>query len=178
MSHRDLAEEILRRRPLYLLTRSSPDLRSTKISSVVGLFLSEQNAVLSGLRDLFFDLNFDHYDPCKRFKPSSGDGPTFWIDKWNCYPGADDYAIDEMYPDGSGRAWRKTFRFDEIVKNMVIKEKTSSQEVKDALKRWRAEVGSGAIPEAFKNVATADRRRYHEYEGERRVWMTQYGSVP
>lgn len=182
MSCQDVAEEILKRRPLYLVTVERTEAFCTE-TFVIGLYFTERAAVLAGLRDLFLYLHFDHYDPCKRFFMFNDfndftDGPRCWKDQWNDQAGHDDFKIDEMYPGECRRAWRKTFQFDEIVKDMVIKDRTSSQELRNVLRQWRTDVlSSDIIPAALENIATANRARYRRYEGERQAWVAQYGSA-
>lgn len=179
MSCQDVAEEILKRRPLYLVTVVRIEAFCTA-TFVIGLYFSERAAVLAGLRDLFLYLHFDHYDPGKRFflYNEFTDGPRCWKDQWNDQAGHDDFKIDEMYPGECGRAWRKTFQFDEIVKDMVIRDRTSSQGLRNVLRRWRTDVlSSDIIPAALENIATANRPLYRRYEGERQAWVAQYGSA-
>ena len=64
MSH-DFAEEILRRRPLFLVFLHVHEYGFPEVSTT-GLFWSEQNALRTGLKHLLSKLTYNHYDRSKR----------------------------------------------------------------------------------------------------------------
>lgn len=177
MSSQDIAEEILRRRPLFLLTSFHQDYECSS-TETIGLFWSEQAAVLAGLRTLLTELDYNHYDPCKRFYLHAryGDEEKKWQDAWNQCIGHEHYTIKEIYPETKG-GWTKSLRFDEVVKDMVILNKMPSDDVRTLLKSWRAEVLSGNIPAKLTDVAGSNRSRLREYAGCQEDWVKLYGSI-
>lgn len=175
----NVAEEILRRRPFFLVTTHHQDYDFSS-ASTVGLFWSERNALLCGLKHLLLGLDYNHYDPSKRFYMrrshwSADEG--VWEDQWSRYCGHCEYKIEEIFPETSGAVQTKFIGFDAFVKDLVISTQMSSHELRVLLTNWRSEVAAGTTPHALEACLRQEVRRNRQYSGSRESWVERHGSI-
>ncbi len=166
----DIAKEILRRRPLYLVIMHPEPYDDT--TETVGLFWSEKNALVAALGHLLTNLCQDHYDPSQRFRLHHH---SEWEDGWSGRVGHGPYVIEEIFPESKQQGWKKTLRFDRAAKKVIIAEHLCTEEVQMLVEKWQSEIAANNIPAPLQSIAISGRVSCEKYRDSRDTWVQQHG---
>lgn len=157
---------------MLVVIRHKPchDMSSTE---TIGVTESYDTAMLLVLKDAFSKLNYEHYDPAKRFYR----GRCEWRDNWEGLIGIDDYFIENWVVDGD-RSGITYFNFDDHVKRETIKHKMSSANLKILLMQWKAQVlERHSVPDELRSLFQ-DKQIFCTYSSSvAEEWIEMYGSV-
>ncbi len=136
----DIIEKILLMKEIYIVIRYDPCYEFSTWN-ILGIFNNLKDAQHK-IIDYFLEKNINEklYDPTKRFelrKRGIFEEQEYWSDSWEYTIGVSDYRIETWRPNEEKSINTLNFNIDSYIKNHIIKEKLSSEQVTDLFNSWR-----------------------------------------
>ena len=185
----DVVERILVSRELYILFRKSRDYRPTR--DCLGVYGRRVDAQRSALRALLRELDFNLYDPAKRFEHVESNRYDYamhqavsvetWNDRWTHALGVSTYEIEEWKQERSdGLLGRQgvTRAFDAMLKDKIVNDAMSSSDTRAMLLQWKQREKVDMFLDLFdatqaRRIWPGDARARHTRE----EWQAIHGHV-
>jgi len=141
MSYDGLIEEILKHRPVYIVSEEKHGISLIgNQRQIIGVYLNYKSAVHCIFRRLFDSMDMSYYDPLnryyKRVESVLTRGLNNWIDSWRDSSGVNTYTIEEWFPQQEKREV-KYCNFDVWFKNRIIESSLTRSDVLKLLETYK-----------------------------------------
>ena len=180
--------DILRNRPVYIVTEKEFDSHSPKFQ-ILAVQFALDDAISKALQAALCNAKgrFSPHDRWHREERSGWNAhgnldltcpKIVWLDHWARFICLPEYHIEEWQPD-KGLVGNRVLSFESWFKRKIASERPSCTLVENWLTDWIASVTSGHIPaELRQRVVPGDQAEgfKERFAGDREEWAAQYGS--